>query len=101
VIYLLGTADTNPDHPALDKSCMAEAQGPYRYVRGHTVAATMAMRVGGAVRPAGRWRRALERDGMRLNRHRALGSCLSMVFSENRFRLFRIMLFSRCSIDFS
>src|SRR6185369_1499814 len=24
VIYLLGTRDTNPDHPALDKSCMAE-----------------------------------------------------------------------------
>jgi hypothetical protein len=47
VIYLLGTADTNPDHPALDKSCMAEAQGPYRYVRGHTCAATMAMRDGG------------------------------------------------------
>ncbi len=31
VIHLLGTQDTNPDHPALDKSCMAEAQGPYRY----------------------------------------------------------------------
>jgi len=25
VIYLLGTLDTNPDHPALDKSCMAKA----------------------------------------------------------------------------
>jgi pimeloyl-ACP methyl ester carboxylesterase len=47
VIYLLGTADTNPDHPALDKSCMAEAQGPYRYVRGHSYAATMAKRDGG------------------------------------------------------
>jgi pimeloyl-ACP methyl ester carboxylesterase len=47
VIYLLGTADTNPDHPALDKSCMAEAQGPYRYARGHSYAATMAKRDGG------------------------------------------------------
>ena len=47
VIYLLGTADTNPDHPALDKSCMAEAQGPYRYVRGHSYAATMVKRDGG------------------------------------------------------
>jgi pimeloyl-ACP methyl ester carboxylesterase len=47
VIYLLGTADTNPDHPALDKSCMAEAQGPYRYVRGHSYATTMAKRDGG------------------------------------------------------
>ena len=34
VIYLLGTADTNPNHSALDKSCGAEAQGPYRLARG-------------------------------------------------------------------
>jgi pimeloyl-ACP methyl ester carboxylesterase len=47
VIYLLGTKDTNPNHPALDKSCMGEAQGPYRYVRGHSYAATMAARDGG------------------------------------------------------
>ncbi len=48
VIYLLGTQDTNPDHPALDKSCMAEAQGPYRYVRGHAYIAMMQARDGGA-----------------------------------------------------
>ena len=47
VIYLLGTKDTNPNHPALDKSCMAEAEGPYRYVRGHSYAATMARRDNG------------------------------------------------------
>jgi pimeloyl-ACP methyl ester carboxylesterase len=47
VIYLLGTRDTDPDHPALDKSCMAEAQGPYRYARGHAYAAAMAARDGG------------------------------------------------------
>jgi pimeloyl-ACP methyl ester carboxylesterase len=47
VIYLLGTKDTNPNHPALDKSCMAEAQGPYRYARGHSYAAVMAARDGG------------------------------------------------------
>ena len=35
VIYLLGTKDTNPRHPALDKSCMAQAQGANRYARGH------------------------------------------------------------------
>ena len=37
MIYLLGTADTNPNHPALDKNCKgeAEAEGPYRYARGH------------------------------------------------------------------
>jgi hypothetical protein len=34
----------------------------------------------------------LKRDGIGLNRHRALGCCLSMIFSENRFALFRIML---------
>jgi hypothetical protein len=34
---------------------------------------------------------SLERDGIRLNHHRALASCLSMIFSENRYTLFRIM----------
>ncbi len=47
VIYLLGTKDTNPDHPALDKSCMAEAEGPYRYARGHSYAAVMQARDSG------------------------------------------------------
>jgi pimeloyl-ACP methyl ester carboxylesterase len=47
VIYLLGTRDTNPNHPALDKSCMAEAEGPYRYARGHAYASAMQVRDGG------------------------------------------------------
>ncbi|TGN85515.1 hypothetical protein EOW77_0019380 [Bradyrhizobium yuanmingense] len=34
----------------------------------------------------------LKRDAIRVNRHRALGYCLSMIFSENRYTLFRIML---------
>ena len=34
VVYLLGEADTDADHPQLDRSCAAEAQGPTRYVRG-------------------------------------------------------------------
>jgi pimeloyl-ACP methyl ester carboxylesterase len=34
VIYLLGTGDTDPNHPALDKSCSAEDEGPYRFFRG-------------------------------------------------------------------
>jgi hypothetical protein len=34
----------------------------------------------------------LKRDEMRVNHHRALDYCLSMIFSENRFTLFRIML---------
>ncbi|MGF6306519.1 hypothetical protein ABIB82_000061 [Bradyrhizobium sp. i1.8.4] len=35
---------------------------------------------------------ALKGDAIGLNRHRALAPCLSMIFSENRFTLFRIML---------
>jgi pimeloyl-ACP methyl ester carboxylesterase len=34
VIYLLGTSDTDPHHPALDVSCPAELEGPYRLFRG-------------------------------------------------------------------
>ena len=34
VIYLLGTADTDPHHPDLDVSCEAEAEGPNRFARG-------------------------------------------------------------------
>jgi pimeloyl-ACP methyl ester carboxylesterase len=34
VIYLLGTADTDPHHPDLDVSCEAEAEGPNRLARG-------------------------------------------------------------------
>jgi pimeloyl-ACP methyl ester carboxylesterase len=34
VIYLLGTDDTDPNHPALDKTCSGEVQGPYRFFRG-------------------------------------------------------------------
>ncbi len=44
VIYLLGTRDINPNHPALDKTCMAEAEGPYRYARGHSYFAVMQAR---------------------------------------------------------
>ncbi len=34
VVYLLGTEDTDPNHTALDKTCMAEAEGPARLARG-------------------------------------------------------------------
>ncbi len=34
VVYLLGTADTDPQHPALDTSCEGEAEGRYRLARG-------------------------------------------------------------------
>ncbi|MHC8323854.1 alpha/beta hydrolase [Pseudomonas sp. GB2N2] len=34
IVYLLGQQDIDPNHPALDKSCEAEAQGAYRLARG-------------------------------------------------------------------
>ncbi len=34
VVYLLGTNDVDPNHPALDKTCSAEDEGPYRFFRG-------------------------------------------------------------------
>jgi hypothetical protein len=34
VVYLLGTADTDPRGDGLDRSCAAEAQGPTRFARG-------------------------------------------------------------------
>jgi pimeloyl-ACP methyl ester carboxylesterase len=48
VIQLLGTADTNPHHPALDVTCMGEAQGPYRLARGLAYARTLRARDGAA-----------------------------------------------------
>jgi hypothetical protein len=33
-----------------------------------------------------------KRDDFRMNPHRALAPCFSMIFSENRYTLFRIML---------
>jgi len=36
VVYLLGSLDVDPQHPALDKSCSGEAQGAYRLIRGHS-----------------------------------------------------------------
>ena len=44
VIYLLGAADTDPNHPALDKSCAGEAEGPNRYARGLAYVRYMRMR---------------------------------------------------------
>jgi pimeloyl-ACP methyl ester carboxylesterase len=47
VIYLLGTLDTDPNHSALDKSCMGRAQGLNRYARGHAYVEAMARRDNG------------------------------------------------------
>jgi len=45
-----------------------------------------------AMRSDGIGTRTLDRDDFSLNRHHDLSSCLSMIFSENRFPLFGIML---------
>jgi pimeloyl-ACP methyl ester carboxylesterase len=52
VIHLLGTEDIDPHHPALDTSCMAEAQGLQRYARGHAYFAALQARYGPALRQA-------------------------------------------------
>jgi hypothetical protein len=35
---------------------------------------------------------ALKRDEIGMNHHRAFGYCVSLIFSENRYTLSRIML---------
>jgi len=42
--------------------------------------------------PATRGKNVLKRDEIGMNRHRAVGCGVSMIFSENRCALFRIML---------
>jgi hypothetical protein len=59
VTYLLGTADTNPNHPVLDKTCMGEAEGPYRYARGTAYFRYMKLR-----HPTGFAHRLLEVPGV-------------------------------------
>jgi len=36
IVYLLGQQDIDPNHPALDKSCEAKAQGANRLIRGRS-----------------------------------------------------------------
>ena len=40
LVVLLGTEDTDPNHPQLRRTAEAEAQGPHRFARGHTFFAT-------------------------------------------------------------
>jgi pimeloyl-ACP methyl ester carboxylesterase len=49
ITYLLGTLDTDPNHPALDKTCQAETQGPTRYARGHAYFAMLQAQAGAAL----------------------------------------------------
>jgi pimeloyl-ACP methyl ester carboxylesterase len=44
VVYLLGSNDTDPQFPSLDKSCSGEAEGAYRLVRGHNYLSYLRLR---------------------------------------------------------
>jgi pimeloyl-ACP methyl ester carboxylesterase len=44
VVYLLGTEDVDPNHPALDKTCSAEDEGAFRFFRGKAYFAYLEMR---------------------------------------------------------
>jgi hypothetical protein len=46
MIYLLGAADTDPNHKALDRSCAGMAEGPYRLARGRAFLAELRARHG-------------------------------------------------------
>ena len=50
LIYLLGTADNDPNHIELDKSCGGEAQGPNRLARGLAYFEQMRARAGPALK---------------------------------------------------
>jgi pimeloyl-ACP methyl ester carboxylesterase len=48
VTYLIGALDRNPEQPALDRSCMGEAQGATRYDRAYSYFGVMRIRDGAA-----------------------------------------------------
>jgi len=73
VVYLLGTADTNPNHPALDKSCAGEAEGPYRFARGHAYFAYLEAR-----HPTGLAHRLWEVPGVGHDGGKMLGSACGL-----------------------
>jgi hypothetical protein len=47
IVYLLGTADVDPHHPELDRSCAAEVQGATRLERGRAYVDALRAREGG------------------------------------------------------
>ncbi len=50
IVYLLGAADDDPNHPELDRSCAGEAQGPDRLARGLAFFRAMQAQEGAALR---------------------------------------------------
>jgi len=49
IVYLLGTDDTDPAHPELDRSCAAESQGATRLERGRAYFDALRLRGGSAL----------------------------------------------------
>lgn len=73
VTYLLGTADIDPHHPALDTSCAGEAQGPYRLARGEAYFAYMRAR-----HPGNLAQRVAKVPGVAHNEGRMFGSACGL-----------------------
>src|SRR5262249_50223381 len=70
------------------------AKRPARSLRPPLPKTVCLLRGGRNADPCGRGSNSPPRDGSKLNRHRALDLCWSMSFSENRYPLFRIMLWA-------
>lgn len=49
ITYLMGMADTDPNHPVLDKSCAGQTQGAQRFARGHAYYSMLQQRHGAAL----------------------------------------------------
>jgi hypothetical protein len=79
VVYLLGTADVDPHHPALDTSCAGEAQGPFRYARGTYYFRMLQAREGANLK-----HRLLEVDGVAHDGDRMFTSTCGLAALFNR-----------------
>jgi hypothetical protein len=64
---------------------------PRRFAAGAKAPYPQALKAADDRAAAERALESLKRGDLRMNRHRALDLCLRMIFSENRFTLFRIM----------
>ena len=82
VVTLLGGLDVDPQHPALDRSCAGEAQGPYRLARGRSYSAYLRMRHPDLAQPVH------EVPGVGHDGDRMLGSAcgLAALFDDSRAR---------------
>lgn len=81
VVYLMGTADTNPTESDLDRSCGGEAQGPYRFARAKYFIGYLAARHPAGTNQEFAYVRGVPHD----NRRMFTSSCgLAAIFGGNR-----------------